>query len=74
MLTIGQNKDCPLVGSLHIPVVRRGVSRVACRVAFEGEYGKIRQISQSEYQQSIQRYKDIQESGDVEVDIQGYTQ
>ena len=75
MLTLGQNQECPLVGSLHIPVVRRGVSRVACRVAFEGEYGKIRQISQSEYMQSIQRYKEILESEEnVSVDLRGYTQ
>ena len=74
MMTLGRNQKCPKVGSLHLPAVRRGVSRVVSKILFEDEYGRVKEISPEQYNVTLQAYKDVVGSdGDVSVNFSGFS-
>ena len=50
MITLARNKDCPIVGTLFIPLVRRGESGKGRRVRFCNERAAIEEIDKEEYE------------------------
>jgi len=65
MVNIGRNPKVPTLGSVHIPLMRRGKSLVTSRIKFEYETSRITEISSSEYQKIKQDYMDsVDDDGD----------
>ena len=74
MLTGGRNEKYRGVGTIHLPLVRRGESAGFTRVRFDDRYSRIVEITPVEYEKQIREHKDThkKESGpDTLVDIEG---
>ena len=57
MITMGVNNECSHVGTLYIPLVRRGESKIKHRLHFCYETSRIQEVSEEDYKQLITSYK-----------------
>lgn len=53
MYCIGRNQKNPLIGTLNVPAVRRGISNILLRLKFNYTRGLIEHISEDEYQKIL---------------------
>lgn len=67
MLGLGRNKECPKVGTLNLPKVRRGFADRRIRVRLDNGKGLIKEISQDEYERVIAAHKAV---GNISYDYQ----
>jgi hypothetical protein len=75
MITIGRNAKYPKIGTVNIPLVRRGASNQFSRVIFEDTRTRITDISPYEYEKLFQENKSRAaeaSSGDVSLEGQKF--
>lgn len=57
MITIGKNQSCPYLGTINIPLMRRGMGNVISRVRFNFETAEIIELSQEQYDEALNNYE-----------------
>jgi hypothetical protein len=71
MITGGRNKKYNKVGSIHLPLIRRGESAVTCRVKFDDLHSRIIEITPRVYEDLLREnsiYNNKKEAGDFKLE------
>jgi hypothetical protein len=71
MITGGRNSDCRKVGTIHLPLVRRGESAGIARVLFDDSHSRISEITPAEYERSLNENKNTNKEVAQDLSLHG---